>query len=150
MTALAGAPGSLQRSMVVFSISPSDHFFFGRRNISEITRRSRNPAKSAGVRSLPSGQTFENAGPSRLVHGPSGRLDWPAEQGTWEERSMKHAYVPRTTNYTLNPGDDLNDLRMSDQVRPLYDHVRKFIRETVEPMSVEFFRLGENKQDRWS
>jgi len=58
---------------------------------------------------------------------------------------MKHAYVPRTTNYTLNPGDDLNDLRMSDQVRPLYDHVRKFIRETVEPMSVEFYRLGEKK-----
>ena len=51
---------------------------------------------------------------------------------------MKHAYVPRTTNYTLNPGDDLNDLRMSDQVRPLYDHVKQFIRETVEPMSVEF------------
>ena len=63
---------------------------------------------------------------------------------------MKHAYVPRTTNYTLNPGDDLNDLRMSDQVRPLYDHVRKFIRETVEPMSVEFYRLGEKKTDRWS
>src|SRR5712675_1755353 len=63
---------------------------------------------------------------------------------------MKHAYVPRTTNYTLSPEDELNDLRMSEQVRPLYDHVRKFIRETVEPMSVEFYRLGENKTDRWS
>src|SRR6266851_1274305 len=63
---------------------------------------------------------------------------------------MKHAYVPRMTSYGLNPDDELNDLRMSDQVRPLYDHVKKFIRETVEPMSVEFFRLGENKQDRWS
>ncbi|HEX9589882.1 MAG TPA: acyl-CoA dehydrogenase family protein, partial [Bradyrhizobium sp.] len=63
---------------------------------------------------------------------------------------MKHAYVPRMTTYGLNPDDELNDLRMSDQVRPLYDHVKKFIRETVEPMSVEFFRLGENKQDRWS
>ncbi len=63
---------------------------------------------------------------------------------------MKHAYVPRTTNYTLNPGDDLNDLRMSEQVRPLYEHVKKFIRETVEPMSVEFYRLGEKKTDRWS
>src|SRR5205814_5900494 len=138
--------------MDVVSISPPDHFspaggIFPK---SLETGVSRNPAESANVRSLPSGQTFENAGPSRLVHGPSGRLDWPAEQGTWEERSMKHAYVPRTTNYTLNPGDDLNDLRMSDQVRPLYDHVRKFIRETVEPMSVEFYRLGEKKTDRWS
>src|SRR6266702_7122007 len=63
---------------------------------------------------------------------------------------MKHAYVPRMTSYSLNPEDELNDLRMSEQVRPLYDHVRKFIRETVEPMSVEFYRLGENKTDRWS
>ena len=62
----------------------------------------------------------------------------------------KHTYIPRTTNYTLNPGDELNDLRMSDQVRPLYDHVRKFIRETVEPMSIEFAKAGEGKQDRWS
>ena len=63
---------------------------------------------------------------------------------------MKHAYVPRMTSYTLNPEDELNDLRMSEQVRPLYDHVRKFIRETVEPMSVEFYRHGEKKTDRWS
>src|SRR4051812_14194541 len=62
----------------------------------------------------------------------------------------KHTYIPRTTNYGLNPDDELNDLRMSDQVRPLYDHVKKFIRDTVEPMSVEFYRLGENKPDRWS
>src|SRR5215475_5638830 len=63
---------------------------------------------------------------------------------------MKHAYIPRTTNYTLNPGDELNDLRMSEQVRPLYDHVRQFIRDVVEPMSVEFYRHGEKKTDRWS
>ena len=35
---------------------------------------------------------------------------------------MKHAYVPRTTSYSLNPEDELNDLRMSERVRPLYDH----------------------------
>jgi acyl-CoA dehydrogenase len=58
---------------------------------------------------------------------------------------MKHDYVPRMTSYTLNPEDELNDLRMSDRVRPLYDHVRKFIRETVEPMSVEFYRHGEKR-----
>jgi acyl-CoA dehydrogenase len=63
---------------------------------------------------------------------------------------MKHAYIPRTTTYNLNPGEELNDLRMSDEVRPLYEHVKKFIRETVDPMSVEFIRLGEGKKDRWS
>src|SRR6202795_3961960 len=63
---------------------------------------------------------------------------------------MKHAYVPRTTTYSLNPDDELNDLRMSEKVRPLYDHVKKFIRETVEPMSVEFYRHGEKKTDRWT
>ena len=56
---------------------------------------------------------------------------------------MKHAYIPRTTTYNLNPGEELNDLRMSDEVRPLYEHVKKFIRETVDPMSVEFAKLGE-------
>jgi acyl-CoA dehydrogenase len=59
---------------------------------------------------------------------------------------MKHAYIPRTTTYNLNPGEELNDLRMSDEVRPLYEHVKKFIRETVDPMSVEFMRLGEGKR----
>src|ERR1700687_4244008 len=63
---------------------------------------------------------------------------------------MKHAYVPRTTTYSLNPDDELNDLRMSEKVRPLYNNVKKFIRETVEPMSVEFYRHGEKKTDRWS
>src|SRR5260221_8137657 len=66
------------------------------------------------------------------------------------ENDMKHAYVPRMTSYSLNPDDELNDLRMSEQVRPLYDHVRQFIRDTVEPMSAEFYRLGENKKDRLS
>ena len=54
------------------------------------------------------------------------------------------------TSFGLNPGDDLNDLRMSESARPLLDHVVRFIRDTVEPMSVEFNRLGENKTDRWS
>jgi hypothetical protein len=50
----------------------------------------------------------------------------------------------------LNPGDELNDLRMSDQVRPLFEHVKKFIRETVDPMLVEYTKHGEGKKDRWS
>ena len=60
----------------------------------------------------------------------------------------KNVSVP--TSYAMDPGDELNDLRMSDKARPLFDHVNKFIRETVEPMSIEFYRLGEKKVDRWS
>src|SRR3984885_9839019 len=63
---------------------------------------------------------------------------------------MKTAYATRQTSYTLAPEDELNDLRMSEQVRPLFDHVRKFIATTVEPMSHEFYRAGEKNTDRWS
>src|ERR1700722_773370 len=63
---------------------------------------------------------------------------------------MKTAYAPRQTSYTLSPEDELNDLRMSERVRPLFDHVRKFIATTVEPMSHEFDRAGEKSTDRWS
>ncbi len=54
------------------------------------------------------------------------------------------------TGFGLNPQDELNDLRMSEKALPLLEHVRKFIAETVEPMSVEFHRLGEGRADRWS
>ncbi|KIZ36098.1 MULTISPECIES: acyl-CoA dehydrogenase family protein [Rhodopseudomonas] len=63
---------------------------------------------------------------------------------------MKTAYVARQTPYTLAPEDALNDLRMSEKVRPLYDQVRNFIASTVVPMSVEFERAGKSKTDRWS
>jgi acyl-CoA dehydrogenase len=52
--------------------------------------------------------------------------------------------------FGFNPADDLNDLRMSEKAMPLLAHVKKFIAETVVPMSEEFYRLGENKKDRWS
>lgn len=45
---------------------------------------------------------------------------------------------------------EMNDLRMSDAARPLFEHVKKFIAEVVEPMSVEFHRLGEGKENPWS
>ncbi|MCK1403851.1 acyl-CoA dehydrogenase family protein [Bradyrhizobium sp. 4] len=56
----------------------------------------------------------------------------------------------RCTNYCLSPGDELNDLRMSEDVRPLYRRVREFIRDTVEPISAELEKLAENTADRWS
>ena len=54
---------------------------------------------------------------------------------------------------TQRTGDehaDLNDLRMSEGVRPLYEHVVKFIQETVHWMSVEFHRLGEGNPNIWT
>jgi acyl-CoA dehydrogenase len=54
------------------------------------------------------------------------------------------------SQFGLNPEDDLNDLRMSPGAMPLLRHVKRFIAETVEPMSVEFHKLGEGRADRWS
>ena len=42
------------------------------------------------------------------------------------------------------------DLRMSEQVRPLYEAVKAFIRDEIDPISEEFHRLGEGRADRWS
>jgi len=44
---------------------------------------------------------------------------------------------------------DMFDLRMSEAARPLYDSVKKFIAEEIEPNTAEFFRLGEGRADRW-
>ncbi len=45
--------------------------------------------------------------------------------------------------------DDL-DLRMSESVRPLYEGVIAFIRDEVDPITEEFFRLGADRAERWS
>ena len=45
--------------------------------------------------------------------------------------------------------DDL-DLRMSEGVRPLYEAVRTFIAEEVDPITEEFHQLGEGRAERWS
>ena len=44
---------------------------------------------------------------------------------------------------------DMFDLRMSEKARPLYEAVKKFIAEEVEPNTAEFFRLGEDRAERW-
>ena len=54
-----------------------------------------------------------------------------------------------TSSFGLNPQDALNDLRMSDKALPLYHQVKAFIRDVVDPMSVEFHRLGEGRPDIW-
>ena len=45
---------------------------------------------------------------------------------------------------------DMYDLRMSDAAKPLYEQVKTFIREEVTPASEEYFKLGQDREDRWS
>ncbi|MBN9002580.1 MAG: acyl-CoA dehydrogenase family protein, partial [Rhizobiales bacterium] len=59
-------------------------------------------------------------------------------------------HATTSTGFGLNPNDELNDLRMSEKARPLYDHVRKFLKETVAPVQVEYEAAGKGKTDRWS
>ncbi|MFO1117020.1 MAG: acyl-CoA dehydrogenase family protein [Beijerinckiaceae bacterium] len=65
---------------------------------------------------------------------------------------MNHviASAPPSTDYGLNPADPLNDLRMSEKARPLFDHVKKFLKETVAPAQLEFDALEPGKKDPWS
>ena len=45
---------------------------------------------------------------------------------------------------------DLFQLAMSEEARPLMDAVKKHIRENVDPITEEYFRLNDEKKDRWS
>ena len=56
----------------------------------------------------------------------------------------------KQASFTLTVQDELNDLRMSDKALPLYNQVKQFIKDVVQPMSEEFHRLGEGKTDIWS
>jgi acyl-CoA dehydrogenase len=53
----------------------------------------------------------------------------------------------------LNPTgveSDMYNLAMSEEAAPLLDAVKKFIAEEVAPITDEFFKLGEGREDRWS
>ena len=45
---------------------------------------------------------------------------------------------------------EMFDLRMSEKARPLYEKVKAFIEEEVNPVTNEFFALGEGRDDPWS
>ncbi|MEQ9161523.1 MAG: acyl-CoA dehydrogenase family protein, partial [Ilumatobacter fluminis] len=44
---------------------------------------------------------------------------------------------------------DMFDLRMSDKAKPLYEAVKQFIADEVEPKTEEYFKLGEGRAERW-
>ncbi|MEO7026313.1 MAG: acyl-CoA dehydrogenase family protein [Caulobacteraceae bacterium] len=66
---------------------------------------------------------------------------------TVSDQTLTHA---AGKGFGLDPTDELNDLRMSEAALPLLEHVRRFIVETVRPMSEDYYRLGEGRADRWS
>ena len=45
---------------------------------------------------------------------------------------------------------ELNNLAMSKEAQPLFDAVKKHIDDNVAPIIEEFFKLGENRKERWS
>ena len=45
---------------------------------------------------------------------------------------------------------DMNNLEMSEKNKPLLNAVIKHIRENVDPIADEFYRMGEGRADRWS
>ena len=49
---------------------------------------------------------------------------------------------------TINP--ELFDLTMSEAARPLLNEVKSFVSNEVAPITEEYYRLGENREDRWS
>jgi acyl-CoA dehydrogenase len=54
------------------------------------------------------------------------------------------------TQQSMDAMAELNDLRMSEEAKPLYEHVKRFIaEETVEPMYASSSNaLGEGRKDR--
>ena len=46
--------------------------------------------------------------------------------------------------------DDAMNLAMSAKAVPLYEAVKKFIAEEIEPVTRKYFELGEGRADRWS
>lgn len=45
---------------------------------------------------------------------------------------------------------DMNNLEMSEGAKPLLEKVVKHINDNVEPITEEFYRLGQGRADRWS
>lgn len=50
----------------------------------------------------------------------------------------------------LENTDEMFDLRMSEGAKPLFEKVKAFIQDEVEPVTREFFALGERRTERWS
>ena len=65
---------------------------------------------------------------------------------------MNQPTAKTVSAFAQTPSDPLNDLRMSEKAVPLYEHVKRFIKETVEPMATQYEALavGRTGADRWT
>jgi acyl-CoA dehydrogenase len=57
--------------------------------------------------------------------------------------------MPTPGLHAGSPTDDALNLAMSEGARPLFDAVVEFIAAEIEPVTTEYFRLGENRPHRW-
>ena len=57
--------------------------------------------------------------------------------------------MPKPGMHTGNETDSELNFAMSAKALPLFNAVKKFIAEEVEPMAAKFYALGENRDDRW-
>jgi acyl-CoA dehydrogenase len=58
--------------------------------------------------------------------------------------------MPANPINTDDFGGELFNLGMSEGARPLLEKVKAFIADEVEPITAEYFRLAEEREDRWS
>jgi acyl-CoA dehydrogenase len=58
--------------------------------------------------------------------------------------------MPANPLNTDDFGGEMYNLAMSEGARPLLEHVKEFIANEVEPITEEYFRLGADREDRWS
>ncbi len=57
--------------------------------------------------------------------------------------------MPGPGMHSGSPTDDALNLAMSEGALPLYEAVKAFIADEVEPITAEFFRLGEGRANHW-
>ncbi len=57
--------------------------------------------------------------------------------------------MPANPLNTDDFGGELFNLGMSDGARPLFEKVKAFVTEEIEPMSEKYFALAEGRPDRW-
>jgi acyl-CoA dehydrogenase len=50
----------------------------------------------------------------------------------------------------LETTEEMFDLRMSEGARSLFEKVKAFVKEEVDPITLEFYQLGEDRKERWS
>ena len=58
--------------------------------------------------------------------------------------------MPANPLNTDDFGGEMYNLAMSEGARPLLEQVKSFIANEVEPITEEYFRLGAQREDRWS